>query len=217
MRLTAMISGRVQRVGYRAKVVSVAQELGLTGFVQNRPHGQVLLIAEGSQENLEKFEAAIQIKNALIDVMSIESEFTNGSDAYTSFRKMTGPEEVGERLDDGIEILKDIVTGIREITANTNNLLAITIKGFGDLNGKMDGMLDKQDQMLDKQDQMIDKQDQMIDKQDQMLDKQDTTITEIQGVRADMKSHLDQRFDRIEDYLNEPKERSLAFKEKGTG
>ena len=212
-----MISGRVQRVGYRAKVVSVAQELGLTGFIQNRPNGQVLLIAEGSRDNLEKFEAAIQIKNALIDVMSIEFEFTNGSDAYTSFRKMTGPEEVGERLDDGIEILKDIVTGIREITANTNNLLAITIKGFGDLNGKMDGMLDKQDQMLDKQDQMIDKQDQMIDKQDQMLDKQDTTITEIRGVRADMKSHLDQRFDRIEDYLNEPKERSIAFKEEGTG
>ena len=212
-----MISGRVQRVGYRAKVVSIAQELGLTGFVQNRPHGQVLLIAEGSQENLVQFEATIQIKNALIDVVSIESEFAKGSDAYTSFRKMTGPEEVGERLDDGIEILKDIVIGIREITANTNNLLAITIKGFGDLNGKMDGMLDKQDQMLDKQDQMLDKQDQMIDVQDQMLDKQDTTITEIRGVRADMKSHLDQRFDRIEDYLNEPKERSPTFKEKGTG
>jgi uncharacterized coiled-coil DUF342 family protein len=82
---------------------------------------------------------------------------------------------------------------------------------------KQDQMLDKQDQMIDKQDQMLDKQDQMINKQDQMLDKQDTTITEIRGVRADMKSHLDQRFDRIEDYLNEPKERSPAFKEKGTG
>ncbi len=99
MRLTATISGRVQRVGYRAKVVSVAQELGLTGFIQNRPNGQVLLIAEGSQDNLEQFEAAIKIKNAPLDVVSIESEFTNGSNAYTSFRKMTGPEEVGERLD----------------------------------------------------------------------------------------------------------------------
>ena len=85
---------------------------------------------------MEKFEAAIQIKNAPIDVVSIESEFTNGSDAYTSFRKMTGPEEVGERLDDGIEILLEIVREIREFTANTNSLLALTTKGFGDLNGK---------------------------------------------------------------------------------
>ena len=72
-RLTATISGRVQRVGYRAKVLSLAQELGLTGFVQNRPDGQVLLIAEGGMENLEKFASAIQIKNALIDVQSIAS------------------------------------------------------------------------------------------------------------------------------------------------
>jgi uncharacterized coiled-coil DUF342 family protein len=100
----------------------------------------------------------------------------------------------------------------------------ITVKGFGDLNGKMDQMLgkqdqmiDKQDQMIDKQDRMIDKQDRMIDKQDQMLDKQDSIIGEIQGLRVDMKSHLDQRFDRIEDYLSEPKERNTAFKEKGTG
>ncbi len=55
------------------------------------------------------------------------------------------------------------------------------------------------------------------DKQDQMLDKQDTTIEEVQGLRVDMKSHLDQRFDRIESYLTEPKERNSAFKEKGTG
>jgi DNA anti-recombination protein RmuC len=82
--------------------------------------------------------------------------------------------------------------------------------------GKQDQMLDKQDQMLDKQDQMLGKQDQMLDKQDQMLDKQDSTIGEIQGLRVDMKSHLDQRFDRMEDYLSEPKERNTSFKEKGT-
>ncbi len=216
-RLTATISGRVQRVGYRAKVLSMAQELGLTGFVQNRPNGQVLIIAEGNMANLERLASAIQIKNALIDVQSVESEFTNGSGAYSSFRKVTGPEEVGERLDDGIEILKELVVGVREIATSVNNLTAITVKGFGDLNGKMDQMLGKQDQMIDKQDQMIDKQDQMIDKQDQMLDKQDSTIGEIQGLRVDMKSHLDQRFDRIEDYLSEPKERNTAFREKGTG
>jgi len=202
-RLTATISGRVQRVGYRAKVLSLARELSLTGFVQNRPNGQVLLIAEGDTEDLERFACALQIKNALIDVQNIESEFTKGSGAYSSFRKITGPEEVGERLDDGIEILKELVIGVREIAANVNNLTVITTKGFENLNKKMDGMLDKQDQMLDKQ--------------DQMLDKQDTTITEIQGMRGDILCHLDQRLERTEDSLAKPKELEAAFQEKGTG
>ena len=195
MRLTAMISGKVQRVGYRAKVVSAAQNLGLTGFVQNRPDGHVLLIAEGSRENLEKLASAIKIKDLLIDVHEIESEFSEASGAYPTFRKMTGPDEVGERLDDGIEILKELVVGVRVIASNTEKLLSITSNGFAELNGKMDQMLDKQDQMLDKQ--------------DQMLDKQDSTIGEIQKLRSDMKSHLDQRFDRIEGYLNAQKEESL--------
>lgn len=36
-RLTAYISGRVQKVGYRARVVALAEDMGLTGFVQNYP------------------------------------------------------------------------------------------------------------------------------------------------------------------------------------
>jgi acylphosphatase len=186
----------VQRVGYRAKVLSLARELGLTGFVQNRPDGQVLLIAEGDIEDLENFASALKIKNALIDVQNIESEFTNASGTYLSFRKITGPEELGERLDDGIEILKELVIGVREIAANVNNLTVITTKGFENLNEKMDGMLDKQDQMLDKQ---------------------DTTITEIQGMRGDILCHLDQMFENKEDSLAKPKELTSASQEKGTG
>ena len=67
IRITAHISGRVQRVGYRSKVVSLANEMGLVGFVQNRPDDRVLVIAEGEKkEDLELFASAIQIKNALI-------------------------------------------------------------------------------------------------------------------------------------------------------
>ncbi|MDD3975386.1 MAG: acylphosphatase, partial [Methanothrix soehngenii] len=147
-----MISGKVQRVGYRAKVMSAAQNLGLTGFIQNRPDGHVLLIAEGGKENLEKLASAIKIKDLLIDVHEIESEFSEASGAYPTFRKMTGPDEVGERLDDGIEILKELVVGVRVIASNTEKLLSITSNGFAELNGKTDQMLYKQDQMLDKQD-----------------------------------------------------------------
>lgn len=183
IRLTAHVSGRVQRVGYRAKVVSQALEMGLVGFIQNRPDGRVLVIAEGEKKDeLERFASAIQIKNALIDVENVSVEYSQGSGEYSIFRKITGPDEVGERLDDGIEILKEMLVSL-------NNLTAITREGLD----KQDLALGKMDQMLDKQDQMLDKQDQMLDKQDQMLGKQDETTEAIRDIKRS-----DERFIRME-------------------
>ena len=192
IRLTAYISGRVQRTGYRAKVVSLAKEMGLVGFVQNRPEGLVLVIAEGeNKDDLERLASAIKIKNALIDVQSISAEYSHGSGEYSIFRKITGPEEVGERLDDGIEILKELVVGvnklvvgvnnldvgiknldvgIKNLDAGLNNLTTITKDGFENQSGKMD----------------------------QMLDKQDDTIEEIQGLREDTMRRSDVKLSRIE-------------------
>ena len=190
IRLTAHISGRVQRVGCRSKLVSLAKEMGLVGFVQNRPDGQVLVIAEGEKkEDLERFASAIQIKNALIDVENVSAEYSHGSGEYSIFRKITGPDEVGERLDDGIEILKQLVVGL-------NNLTTITKDGFA----KQDQMLVKQDQtisvLLDmdkKMDRTLDKQDQMLGKQDQMLEGQAETTEAIRDLKRS-----DERFVRME-------------------
>ncbi len=171
IRLTAYVSGRVQRTGYRAKVVALAKELNLAGIVQNRPDGQVLVIAEGrNREDLEKLVTEINIKNALIDVKSISAEYSHGSGEYSVFKKITGPEEVGERLDDGIEILKEMVVGLNKL-------------------------LDKQDQMLEKQDQMLEKQDQILDKQDETVEeirglREDTLIRSdkrLAGIEKDIR------------------------------
>ena len=190
IRLTAHISGRVQRVGYRSKLISLAKEMGLVGFVQNRPDGQVLVIAEGEKkEDLERFASAIQIKNAIIDVENVSAEYSHGSGEYSIFRKITGPDEVGERLDDGIEILKELVVGL-------SNLTTITKDGFA----KQDQMLVKQDQtisvLLDmdkKMDRTLDKQDQMLGKQDQMLEGQAETTEAIRDLKRS-----DERFVRME-------------------
>lgn len=74
--------------------------MGLKGLVQNRPDGQVLVIAEGEKQTLERFAAALQIKNAFIEVLNISLEYSPGSGGFSDFRKITGPDEVGERLDD---------------------------------------------------------------------------------------------------------------------
>jgi acylphosphatase len=219
IRLTAYISGSVQRIGYRAKVVSLANEMGLVGLVQNQPDSRVLVIAEGEKkDDLERFTSAIAIKNSLIDVEDVCAKYTQGSGQYSSFKKVTGSDEVGERLDDGIEILKRMLDRQDK-----------TISILSNVDGKLDQMLDKQDLTIsvlsgmdEKLDQTLYKQDQTISilsgidgKLDQTLDKQDATIGEIRGLRDDLKSYMDMRFKRIEADLAELKEMKAALKEKG--
>jgi acylphosphatase len=53
------ISGRVQRVGYRACVRRIATDLHVTGTVINLPDGRVQIHATGEPMILEKFVSMI--------------------------------------------------------------------------------------------------------------------------------------------------------------
>jgi len=52
--LNILITGKVQGVFYRASTQEVAQQLGVTGFVQNLPNGNVYVEAEGEEDVLLK-------------------------------------------------------------------------------------------------------------------------------------------------------------------
>lgn len=54
VRLSAVVSGRVQGVGFRAFVQANASRLGLTGWVRNNFSGDVEVLAEGSQASLNQ-------------------------------------------------------------------------------------------------------------------------------------------------------------------
>jgi acylphosphatase len=54
------VHGRVQGVGFRWYVVETARELGLSGWVKNRPDGKVEIAAAGSREALDKLDAAVR-------------------------------------------------------------------------------------------------------------------------------------------------------------
>ncbi len=51
------ISGRVQGVFFRAETQEKANELGLTGWVQNHPDGSVEIHVEGQEDALTRFAA----------------------------------------------------------------------------------------------------------------------------------------------------------------
>lgn len=54
-RLTALVRGRVQGVGYRAFAIEQAHALGLDGYARNLPDGRsVEVVAEGPHPALEQ-------------------------------------------------------------------------------------------------------------------------------------------------------------------
>ncbi|HQE97913.1 MAG TPA: acylphosphatase [Methanothrix sp.] len=208
IRLTAIVSGKVQEVGYRARVVDIANAFGLKGMIENLKDGRVKIIAEGEDQKLKWFEFAVDIKNTLISVSSIVKTYSPATGDFENFGKLVTKGETDSRLDTAAVYLKEIVVSVNKMNDNLGGKMDTMI-------ARQDQMLGKQDQMLDKQDQMLDKQDQMLDKQDQMLDKQDTTIGEIQALRTDLKGYMDMRFKRIEADLSELKDMKVALKEKG--
>lgn len=52
-RLTALVSGQVQGVGYRRYAQRRASDLGLAGFAENLHDGKVEVVAEGARDELE--------------------------------------------------------------------------------------------------------------------------------------------------------------------
>ncbi len=59
-RLSVRFEGRVQGVGFRATVADIAGGFGVTGRVCNVMDGSVDLQAEGTEEDLLRFMAAIE-------------------------------------------------------------------------------------------------------------------------------------------------------------
>jgi acylphosphatase len=209
-RLTAYVSGNVQRVGYRARVIQIANGMGLKGFVENLNDGRVRIIAEGEEEKLKLFEEIIDIRNTLIKISSIEKKHSEAIGDFGGFYKLVETGETDSRLDEGIGVLKDMKEVLILILNKQEETISEIKETNKNLGNKMDLMLEKQDDTISeirdtnanlgsKMDMMHEKQDETIfeirdmnsslnDKMEKVLDKSD--IVELKGDVADMKSAL---------------------------
>jgi acylphosphatase len=182
-RLTAYVSGKVQKAGYRARVVDIAQELGLKGFVKNLDDGRVKIIADGEDDVLGKFLKAIDIKNTVIRVDSISIDYSEATDIFDDFGKRVNKGETDSRLDDGIEILKGILDAIKDLGSKQDKTLDAIKDMHSDLGSK-------QDKTLVVLNEMNSKQDKTLDAIKDLGNKQDKTIEEIKGLREDVRPGL---------------------------
>ncbi len=66
-----LVSGRVQRVGFRAFVAGTARREGIRGFVRNLTDGRVEAVGEGERAAIERFVRALHEGPPLARVMDV--------------------------------------------------------------------------------------------------------------------------------------------------
>jgi len=218
-RLTAYVSGKVQKAGFRARVMEIARILKVKGTVENLEDGRVKIVAESDEDKLKLFEEAIDIKNTLINVSSIEKQYSDATGEYSKFCKMVDSGETDSRIDAAAFHLKDLTVAVNNMNDNLGGKMDVTIQKQDQMLGNQDQMLEKQDKILDKQDKMLvvqgkmlDVQHQMLDMQGQILYSQHDLLDEVRESRKDLKSYLEQRFEKLE---GEVAEMRIALKAKG--
>jgi len=191
-RVTLHISGNVQKAGFRAKAVSIANALNIKGNVQNLLDGRVKIVAEGDEVDLERFIHGINIKNTLIYVTDITKDYSNPIGDYDHFYKLVGEGETDGRLDTAADLLKELIHAV-------NN-------GFESMGGKIDGLGGKIDGLGGKIDGLGGKIDQLGDDLGGKIDQSRMEITsEIRSSRDDFRSHFDVRILMIEQDLTQIK------------
>lgn len=79
-----IVHGRVQGVWFRAGTKEQADELGLLGWVKNRPEGTVEIHAGGEKPQLEKFIAWCRKGTPAADVTSLDIDWITAQE-FKSF------------------------------------------------------------------------------------------------------------------------------------
>ncbi|MDF0591903.1 acylphosphatase [Candidatus Methanocrinis natronophilus] len=161
-RVEIIASGRVQRVGFRDLVEKIAQDLGLSGTVENQKPYDVRIVAEGEEGALQAFVEGLKVERGPIRVRDLEVRWSEATGEFPYFQILRGDwhEELGERFDVAVGLL------YRSIEIGEENLA-----------------LGRENVAIGRENLAIGRM--MLDKQDQMLDKQDTTISILKNIKED--------------------------------
>ncbi|MEE8403135.1 MAG: acylphosphatase [Candidatus Hydrothermarchaeaceae archaeon] len=134
-RYNVVIHGRVQDIGFRDLISRMANFLRLRGYVFNDVDGSVKVIVEGAEDTIDSFLEDIRVKTAHIgaEIEELDKrETSHDLDLPPRFVKIatTELEEIGRKLDIGIDILRDLKGGQRELIGGQGESIGLQEKGF---------------------------------------------------------------------------------------
>lgn len=83
--MSFIVHGKVQGVWYRAWTRDTAKEMGVTGWVRNRPDGLVEGVAQGEDSLLKKFLDKLHDGPPLARVTDVEIEYASCEEIIAPF------------------------------------------------------------------------------------------------------------------------------------
>jgi acylphosphatase len=83
-----LVSGYVQAVGYRLYTKRYADQLGLTGSVQNLTDGNVRVVASGAEEDLARFIERLREGPRAAIVKDVKVTWQKGEKTFRQFVMM---------------------------------------------------------------------------------------------------------------------------------
>jgi len=84
VRRTIRYSGRVQGVGFRATARAVASGFRVAGYVQNLVDGRVVMVAEGTRDEVERFCSALAVAMQR-NITSTDCDDASAGPQFTDF------------------------------------------------------------------------------------------------------------------------------------
>jgi acylphosphatase len=85
-RLRALVTGRVQGVGFREYVRYEASARGLTGYVRNCDDGRsVEVVAEGADEALQALLEVLHVGPRFARIAHVDSEYSEAGGGFARF------------------------------------------------------------------------------------------------------------------------------------
>ena len=201
-RLTAYVSGKVQKTGFRARVLAIARDFGLKGYVQNLDDGRVKVIAEGETGDLESLLSALDIKNTIINVVDIKSDYSPATGDFDSFVKVVSGGETDQRL--------DVAAGL------LTKLIVVNEKILDEIKATRIEMTETRKEMTETRKEMTETRKEMTETRKEITEirleltethedikgaineSQEAIVSEIRELRTDLKENIEDRLIRIE-------------------
>ncbi len=226
---TVRVYGRVQRVGFRRYILDNAQDLGLQGYVKNKPDGSVLIFVQGDNVTVDRFlqlisnpPYPIRVDRVLKESASIEpdmryfvvkyddlaSELQEGFGSMESIFMNYWLEfrDFATRTDNNfkkvIELQSLTLEEIREVKVDVKEMKTDIKEMKADIKEVKADIKEMKDDIKEMKTDIKGIKDdtkEIKDTQNTLLDVQNTMLVEIRELRKDSRILLDERLKKIEE------------------
>jgi acylphosphatase/uncharacterized protein YoxC len=204
-----VLSGRVQKAGFRDFIDEIAFNLNLNGYVKNLDDGTVQIICEGEDENIKELLKKVNITQYPIRVENIDVVYKRSTGKYKTFeiiREEDLTTATYERMDTAVRYMREMNSNLGQKIDGVGDKIDSVGEKINVVGEKIDAVGEKIDVVGDKIDVVGDKVDVVGDKVDQ---NRIEITSEIRFNRDDFRSHLDERISLIEQDIAQIKEKII--------